>query len=119
MVRAHQFINEALDSDAVNELHAYIMNDEDLYRKQFMPIIANLQRKMKKGVYNHEMAPKLWSYLVDNAARKYVKEFGSPNQDVKDIFPKEVRQEISKKLADQEFEKIKDGEYDVVKGTIS
>ena len=116
---AVQFINEAVDSDAMNELKLFINNDEDLYRKQFMPIIANIKRKIKRGVYNHEMAPKLWMYLVDEAARKYVKEFGSPDQDVKDMFPKELRMEIAKDLADEEFDKIKAGEYDVVKGTIS
>tara|TARA_B100001564_G_scaffold359887_1_gene383624 strand:- start:2001 stop:2360 length:360 start_codon:yes stop_codon:yes gene_type:complete len=119
MVRAIQFIKEAVDSDAMNELKLFINNDEDLYRKQFMPIIANIKRKIKRGVYNHEMSPKLWMYLVDNAAKKYVKEFGSPDQDVKDMFPKELRIEIAKDLADEEFDKIKAGEYDVVKGTIS
>ena len=50
---------------------------------------------------------------------KYVKEFGSPDQDVKDMFPKELRTEIAKTLADEEYAKIQAGEYDVVKGTIS
>jgi hypothetical protein len=119
MVRAVQFINEAVDSDAMNELKLFINNDEDLYRRQFMPIIANIKRKIKRGVYDHEKAPKLWSYLVDNAARKYVKEFGSPDQDVIDMFPKDLRDAIAIDLANEEFEKIKAGEYDVAKGTIS
>ncbi len=119
MVRAVQFIKEAVDSDAMNELKLYINNNEDLYRKKFMPIIANIKRKIKRGVYNHEMAPKLWMYLVDEAAVQYVDEFGSPDQDVKDMFPKELRMEIAKQLADEELDNIKAGEYDVVKGTIS
>ena len=44
MVRAVQFIKEAVDSDAMNELKLFINNDEDLYRKKFMPIIANIKR---------------------------------------------------------------------------
>ena len=119
MVRAVQFIKEAVDSDAMNELKLYISNDEDLYRRSFMPIIQNLKKKMNNGTYNHELAPKLWSYLVDAAARKYVNEFGSPDQDVKDMFPKELRDTIAKNMADEEYEKLKAGEYDVVKGTIS
>ena len=119
MVRAVQFIKEAVDSDAMNELKLYISNDEELYRRSFMPIIANLKKKMDKGTYNHELAPRLWLYLVDAAARKYVNEFGSPDQDVKDMFPKELRMEIAKTLADEEYAKIQAGEYDVVKGTIS
>ena len=113
MVRAVQFIKEAVDSDAMNELKLFINNDEDLYRKKFMPIIANIKRKIKRGVYNHEMAPKLWMYLVDEAARKYVKEFGSPDQDVADMFPKELRQQIAKDMADEEQEKIEASETQV------
>jgi len=47
-MRASQFINEALDTDAVNELDSFIMNDEDLYRRRFMPIISNIKRKMNR-----------------------------------------------------------------------
>ena len=53
-MRASQFINENLDSDAVNELDSFIMNNEDLYRRRFMPIISNIKRKMKRNVYDHE-----------------------------------------------------------------
>ena len=118
-MRASQFINEALDSDAVNELDSFIMNDEDLYRRRFMPIISNIRRKMKKGVYDHEKVIKLWMYLVDDAAKKYVGEFGSQDQDVKDMFPKETRLQVAQIIADREKENIEQGEYDAPKGTVS
>lgn len=119
MVRAVQFIKEAVDSDAMNELKLFINNDEDLYRRSFMPIVQNIKRKIKNGTYDHEKAPRLWLYLVDAAARKYVNEFGSPDQDVKDMFPKDLRDAIALDMANEEFEKIKAGEYDVTQGTIS
>ena len=118
-MRAYQFITEAFDSDAVNELDSYIMNNEELYRRRFMPIITNIKRKMKKGTYDHEKVIKLWMYLVDDAAREYVKEYGSPDQDVKDMFPKETRLKVAQVIADREKENIEKGEYDVVKGTVS
>jgi len=118
-MRASQFINEALDSDAVNELDTFIMNDEDLYRRRFMPIISNIKRKIKKNVYDHEKAQKLWMYLIDDAARKYVKEFGAPGQDVQDMFPKETRLKVAQIISDRELENIKQGEYDVTQGTVS
>ena len=71
-MRASQFIKEGIDSDAVNELDSYIMNNEELYRRRFMPIISNIKRKMKKNVYDHEKAQKLWMYLVDDAAKEYM-----------------------------------------------
>ena len=48
-MRASHFINEAIDSDAVNELDSFIQNDEDLYRRRFMPIITNIRRKIKNS----------------------------------------------------------------------
>ena len=118
-MRAYQFINEAQDSDAVNELDLFIMNDEDLYRKRFMPIITNIKRKMKRGIYDHEKVIKLWMYLVDDAAREYVKEFGTPDEDVKDMFPKETRLQVAQIIADREKENIEQGEYDAPKGIVS
>ena len=118
-MRAYQFITEAQDSDAVNELDTFIMNDEDLYRRRFMPIITNIRRKMKRDVYDHEKVIKLWMYLVDDAARQYVQEFGTPDQDVKDMFPKETRLKVAQVIADREKENIEQGEYDAPKGIVS
>jgi uridine kinase len=118
-MRANQFITETENSDAVNELDSFIMNDEDLYRRRFMPIITNIRRKMKRNVYDHEKVIKLWMYLVDDAARKYVQEFGSPDQDVKDMFPKETRLKVAQVIADREKENIEQGEYDAPKGIVS
>ena len=118
-MRAHQFIRENVDSNATNELDLFIMNNEDLYRRRFMPIIQNLKRKIARNVYDHEKAKKLWMYLIDDAAKEYVKEFGNPDEDVKDMFSKETRLRVAEIIADREFENLKQGEYDVIKGTVS
>ena len=118
-MRASQFIKEGIDSDAVNELDTYIMNNEDLYRRRFMPIISNIRRKLAKNVYDHEKAQTLWMYLVDDAAKEYVKEFGSTQDDIATMFPKETRQQVARVISDRELENIKQGEYDAPKGTVS
>ena len=118
-MRASQFIKENIDSDAVNELDTYINNNEDLYRRRFMPIISNIRRKLAKNVYDHEKAQKLWMYLVDDAAKEYVKEFGSTQDDIATMFPKETRQQVARVISDRELENIKQGEYDAPKGTVS
>ena len=118
-MRASQFIKENIDSDAVNELDTFIMNNEDLYRRRFMPIISNIKRKLAKNVYDHEKAQKLWMYLVDDAAKEYVKEYGDSGADVKDMFPKETRLQVARNISDRELENIKQGEYDVTQGTVS
>ena len=118
-MRASQFISENIDSDAVNELDTYINNNEDLYRRRFMPIISNIRRKLAKNVYDHEKAQTLWMYLVDDAAKEYVKEFGSTQDDIATMFPKETRQQVARVISDRELENIKQGEYDAPKGTVS
>ena len=118
-MRANQFIIEAQDSDAVNELDLFIMNDEDLYRRRFMPIITNIKRKMKRGIYDHEKVIKLWMYLINDAAVKYVQQNPESGMDVKDVFPKETRLKVAQVIADREKENLEKGEYDVVKGIVS
>ena len=66
---------EAVDKDMVIELKLYIENDGQLYKQRLIPIVKNIQRKMKSGKYDHKKAPKLWMYLVDDGAKKYQKEF--------------------------------------------
>jgi hypothetical protein len=61
---------------AAKELVMYADNDSQLYRTSHQPIVANLKKKVKKGVYDHEKATKLWGYHADRAAQKYAKEHG-------------------------------------------
>ena len=102
-------LSEGTDATAARELKLYIEADQDLYKQQIVPIIENVQRKMKSGKYDHAQAPELWMYLVDNAAKKYVKEFGG---DANKDFSKDLRLSIANQFANEykaEIE-IQDGE---------
>ena len=83
-----------------------------------MPLVHNLNRDLKANRYNHENAIKQWNLLINDAAREYVKEFGKPGEDVKDMFTQDSRAKVAQVLANREFENMKAGEYDVAKGTI-
>ena len=61
---------------AAKELVMYADNDSHLYKTSHQPIVANLKKKVKKGIYDHEKATKLWGYHADRAAMKYAKEHG-------------------------------------------
>lgn len=65
-----------VDHQAAHELFLFIENDGDLYRQQYQPILKNLATKQAKGVYDKEKAVKLWMYLVESGAKKYVREYG-------------------------------------------
>ena len=100
------------DDHAVTELRLYIENDSDLYRRQMLPIIKNVMRKKKRGVYDPALAPKLWMYLVNEGAKKYTKEFGTPGDKVNVIFSKQVREALAKEMAEDYSTQIDNGEYD-------
>jgi hypothetical protein len=97
---------DQLSTDA-RELVLYAENTEELYA-QFLSIIANVKRKITKGTYNPDLAPKLWRYWVDEAAKRYKREFGSNDWN----FPVPVRNEAAAYFAATEHESILNGEYD-------
>ena len=60
------------------ELHLFTVNDADIYRQRETPIIDNLKKKMKKGVYERASAEKLAKYMFDDVAKK--EGFGTPDE---------------------------------------
>ena len=60
-----------VDQDAARDLELTIANDGDLYRQQFQPIMKNLMKKRRAGTYRHDLAVKLFGYLVEAGAKKY------------------------------------------------
>lgn len=93
------FVKENWKDEAM-ELKLYIDNDGDLYRQRLVPIVKNIQRKMKSGKYDHSKAPKLWMYLVDDGAKKYSKEFPGVK------FDRKVRQYVAQEFADEYKDEI-------------
>ena len=55
-------------------LATYAINDRDLYRRSATPCVENLARKTRKGIYDHDLAGKLWKYHADRCAQKYHEE---------------------------------------------
>lgn len=89
---------ENVDYVAAKELELFIENDGDLYRQQFKPIVRNLEKKRKKGIYDKEKAVKLWMYLAESGAKKYVKEVGSGSW--YEMFDVPTRRETARRLND-------------------
>jgi hypothetical protein len=98
------------DRHAITELVLYIDNDGQLYRSQTVPIMKNLARKIRKGVYDFRKSVKLWQYLVDAGARKYVKEFGTPGARVDTIFNAATRRHVAKQYAAKFLRMWRNGE---------
>lgn len=87
-----------IDYTAARELALYAENDGDLYRRMAQPIIANLARKIRKGQYDAQKAIKAWEHLATAAARKYCRDFGSPNENYFCMFNAATRREAAAQL---------------------
>lgn len=88
----------APDENAADELMFFTMNDAEMYQKGIKPAIMNLKQKMAKGVYNPELAVKLWDYVVTAAAQKYAKEYGDGTP-WNEMFNMATRKMAAKELA--------------------
>lgn len=101
-----------LDTHAAKELELFVENDADLYRQQYTPINKNLITKMARGVYKHDLAVKLFGYLMESGAKKYVREFGSPGDKWFEMFSPATRKAAAEVFA-KHFEVVaKLGNYD-------
>ena len=94
------------------ELELYINNDGQLYKSQFMPQVKNLMKKRAKGQYDSNKAIKMFMYLVDAGAKKYIQEFASSDTKVADIFPKKIRAEVAESIRDDFESEAEIGGYD-------
>lgn len=68
--------NDTKLSDEARELVLHADNDQHLYRTSHIPVAKNMERKYKKGVYDHSQAKKAWGYHADRAAQSYAKQYG-------------------------------------------
>jgi hypothetical protein len=108
------------DTEAAHELVLYAENDGDLYRQSALPIIANLQRKVKSGKYDHELAIKLWRYHADRAAKKYNKEHGGEfSPATRDLAAKEFRDGYDEEVQGISEDVNEDNTDNFVKGQLT
>ena len=112
-----KLVNEVLDkhivendmSDEAHELVLFGENDADLYRQRTVPIMKNLTKKWDRGVYDHDLAVKLWTYWAADAAQRYSAEHGSPDVKWSNMFPTSVRNEVAEYMADYWEEELEAG----------
>ena len=64
------------ESEEARELFLYATNDGDLYRSMISPIIANLHKKAKRGVYDNEKAVDAFYHVATEASNHYFRDFG-------------------------------------------
>lgn len=74
MIRTrNMFYRESIASE---ELRCYAINHSVLYQNSMVYIIANLTKKVEKGIYDRNKAIDLFYSYATNASNFYKKEFG-------------------------------------------
>ena len=97
--RIIKFLNQFKTVKEENEMRAseiasQASNDSELYRRQIQPIIKNLGRKKFKGVYNKDLAVKLFRYAVDNKVKEIASRKGIPSR----MIPGSVRNDAASSM---------------------
>lgn len=101
-----------VDQDAARDLELTIENDGDLYRQQFQPIVKNLMRKRRAGTYRHDLAVKLFGYLVEAGAKKYAANYGDDGKPWHAMFNVPTRHAVAASMT-RSFEREAElGNYD-------
>lgn len=108
---ANNFDNEA------RELYLHIANTGDIYENVSSPIIANLKKKHKKGIYSVDEAIKAWKRVADWGAKDYVREHGSMGDSPFRMFPVAARKAAAEMLEEHFRDEVKYSE-NPIKGKI-
>ena len=94
------------------ELQLFINNDSQLYRSRLQPIQKNLVTKIAQGKYDEKLAVKAFMYVVEDGAKKYVKDHGGPGDKWNIMFDKKTRLAVAASLASDFKDEADDGNYD-------
>jgi len=94
------------ESKVAGVLVEFINKDPELNKNRFTPIVKNLQRKRREGSYDSNLAAKAFQVLVDEGASKYFnsndgKLLGSEFSSQNEMFPRDVKVEVTKAFKDQ------------------
>lgn len=99
------------DVAAQQELELFAENDGDLYRQMVVPIRKNLVNKMANGTYVHARGVDGFMHFIDEAARRYTKQFGTSGDTMSTSFKKLDRRVVAERFADELETEYKLGNY--------
>lgn len=94
------------DPILAHEITLCALNDADLYRSRIVPIIANLRRKQKRGIYDAKLALVLWGYAAEDAVLRYSVEHMGQRKATLTILDKADRLTIAEAFADHFAEEL-------------
>lgn len=95
-----------------DSLFWYILEDDELHKKHFMPIAKNLKARYDNHEDDSSKDWKEWIPMVNKGCLKYYKDHDIPG-DPKDIFNKKLRKELCKRIENHYRNDILNNEYNL------
>ena len=92
----------------VDDLHVYMRNNQDVYRKQYFPMLCAMQEALKAGKKIN--AQKIMMPVIKTCVAEYNKKYNLANES-SDIFKDEDMKTLCKKIYTEEIPLIKKGVY--------
>lgn len=100
------FLVDSVEDEEVDTEDVVLImeNDGDLYRRSILPVINNLKRKKRRGVYDEELAKKAFLNVVNYflSTPQFIKQYGYTKHNVS----VSNRKEIAEYLLDDFMEEI-------------
>lgn len=96
------------DVDTIEDLHYFMQNDPKFYRMFFYPLISKFKDHINKG---KKCKDTVFRPCVDRAVDIYCQKFGIADNP-KSLFTDVDRDELARKIFDQEKTHIEKGTYD-------
>lgn len=102
---------EERHDEIVDDVAFFIDHEDDLYKEYFLPAVDELKRKkvIERDEID-EIYPE-FAGLVNAGCEKYHEKF-KPQGKAEEIYTKEFKIAVAKKIAEKHLAHIKDGEYD-------
>lgn len=98
----------ALDYDIADDLHFFIYNDPETYKKIFYPYLLQLKKHIKS---NKQCPDLLFKSCINKAFKDYCKKYNI-TINTKSVFTDTDRDQLARKIFGQEIDNIKKGVYD-------
>lgn len=90
----------------VTELGLYIENNYHLYMHRLPEYIRTLDKHQQRGRFQKERALVLLERFVEEGAKQYHKEFGTPSDKWYTIFTPVIRREVAESILDQYLDNL-------------
>ena len=92
-------LSKEQEHELADNVFWYILDDDDLHKKYFMPIAKELAKKYANTKDDASLDWKVWSPMVNSGCMKYWEE-NNIRQHPTDTFSKDFRRDLCKRLED-------------------